>query len=258
MSVVTRYLQYLSEICAGTRKAPDGIDLHETDDLRRAMELQEAAEQMGIAPFVEACARQDGETVSPEELAAFDPQQLAEAVRQLASQAAPEEPGAQTAPQAEDVPARTEIRDIFEVFLDSVSLDDRLVQYLIDILRRGAKEEFRTLSHAAARTILEMDDFLTWLGNKELLADERERACAAICDAFLDRLWREGEKELAAALISGDETTFRIFRTEAPELVHLPEATYEWFCENYLDRYYPIRFFLRCSGVEFPKKRKEQ
>ena len=59
--------------------------------------------------------------------------------------------------------------------------------------------------------------------------------------------------ELAAALLSGDETTFRLFRTQAPELVHLPDATYEWYCKNYLDRYYPVRFILHHQGIEFPQ-----
>ena len=42
------------------------------------------------------------------------------------------------------------------------------------------------------------------------------------------------------------------FRTEAPELRHLPAATYEWYSKNYLDRDYPLRFILMCNGVEFP------
>ena len=63
----------------------------------------------------------------------------------------------------------------------------------------------------------------------------------------------EGEMELAAALLSGDETTFKLFRTQAPELVHLPDATYEWYCKNYLDRYYPVRFILHHQGIEFPQ-----
>ena len=63
--------------------------------------------------------------------------------------------------------------------------------------------------------------------------------------------------ELAAALLSGDETTFRLFRTEAPELVHLPAATWDWYCRNYLDRYYPVRFILRCNGVDVPSAGKE-
>ena len=76
-------------------------------------------------------------------------------------------------------------------------------------------------------------------------------------DACLTRLMAEGQTELAAALLSGDETTFRLFRTEAPELVHLPAATWDWYCRNYLDRYYPVRFILRCNGVDVPSAGKE-
>ena len=146
-----------------------------------------------------------------------------------------------------------EIRDIYEVFLDSVCLEDNLLSYLIDILKRGAQDEFQTLSHAAARTLLDMDEFLLWLGNKEAFAGPDERACAAIMDGCLNRLMQEGQRELAAALLSGDETTFKLFRTQAPELVHLPDATYEWYAQNYLDRYYPVRFILRMNGVVFPE-----
>ena len=157
------------------------------------------------------------------------------------------------APAAPQEPVRTETRDIFEIFLDSVCLDDDLLTYLIDILKRHAEPEFTKLSHAAARTELKLDDFLAWLGNMELLADEEEQACAAIMDKALHRLEQEGEMELAAALLSGDETTFKLFRTQAPELVHLPDATYEWYCKNYLDRYYPVRFILHHQGIEFPQ-----
>ena len=61
--------------------------------------------------------------------------------------------------------------------------------------------------------------------------------------------------ELLAALLSGDQHTFETFRCEAPELVHLPQATYEWYCRNYLDRDYPFRMLLRCNGVTFPDRK---
>ena len=58
--------------------------------------------------------------------------------------------------------------------------------------------------------------------------------------------------ELAAALLSGDETTFKLFRTEAPELVHPPDATYDWYSKTIPDRY-PLRFILQNQGIEFPQ-----
>ena len=72
-------------------------------------------------------------------------------------------------------------------------------------------------------------------------------------DKCLYRLEQEGELELIAALLSGDEKTFKLFRTQAPELVHLPDATYEWYCKHYLDRYYPVRFILHHQGIELPR-----
>ena len=47
-------------------------------------------------------------------------------------------------------------------------------------------------------------------------------------------------------------------RCEAPELRQLPVATYMWFEKNYLDRDYPLRFVLRCNGVQFPDTLKKE
>lgn len=250
MSLIPYYLQYLSEICEGTRKAPDGITLTEQDDLKKAMQLQTEIAKIGIPVFVRACAEADGTRIAQEEYDSFDPAELNAAIAQLAAASQPQEPETPETPQE---PVKTETRDIFEIFLDSVCLDDHLLTYLIDVLKRRAEPEFAKLSRAAARTELKLDDFLAWLGNMELLAGEDEQACAAIMDQCLHRLEREGELELIAALLSGDETTFKLFRTQAPELVHLPDATYAWYCKHYLDRYYPIRFILHHQGIEFPQ-----
>ena len=253
MTLLERYLNYLSQICEGSRKAPDGITLTKTGDMEKAIELQQQIAAIGIPEFVRLCAAQDGETIPEEELESFDPSQMLAALSNLeASQEGTEEQPQEEVPEELEAPVKSEIRDIYEVFLDSVCLEDNLLSYLIDIAKRGAKDEFQTLSHAAARTLLSLDEFLLWLGNKEALAGPDERACAAIMDAALTRLMQEGQRELAAALLSGDETTFKLFRTEAPELVHLPDATYEWYVQNYLDRYYPVRFIMKMNGVEFP------
>lgn len=71
----------------------------------------------------------------------------------------------------------------------------------------------------------------------------------------MERLRQEGRLELMAALLSGDRHTFESFRCEAPELVHLPQATYDWYCRNYLDRDYPFRMLLKCNGVTFPRRK---
>lgn len=250
MSLIPYYLQYLSEICEGTREAPAGIALTEQEDLKKAMQLQTEIAKMGIPAFVRACAAADGTEIPQEEYDSFDPAELNAAIAQLAAASQPQEQPEEDALQE---PVKTETRDIFEIFLDSVCLDDNLLTYLIDILKRRSEPEFAKLSHAAARTELKLDDFLAWLGNMELLADEDEQACAAIMDKCLYRLEQEGELELIAALLSGDEKTFKLFRTQAPELVHLPDATYEWYCKHYLDRYYPVRFILHHQGIELPR-----
>ena len=247
MTLLQYYLQFVAEICEGTRPLPDGITLTQTDEMRRAMELQAQIARLGIPAFVRMCAEESGIVIPEEEYASFDPAALAQALSRIP---APQE-DAET-PQEAAEPVKTEIRDIYEVFLDSVCLDDALLQYLIDVLKRRDAEGFRTLSHAAARTILDMDDFLAWLGNKELLAPVEERACVRILDGCFARLRQEGQLELLAALLAGDRTTFERFRCDAPELQHLPDATYDWFCQNYLDRYYPARFFMKFGGVEFP------
>ena len=247
MTLLQYYIRFLGEMLDGTRPLPEGMTLHETDEMRRAMELQAQIARLGIPAFVRMCAEESGIVIPEEEYASFDPAALAQALSRMPAQQAP----AETAQEAAE-PVKTEIRDIYEVFLDSVCLDDALLQYLIDVLKRRDAEGFRTLSHAAARTILDMDDFLAWLGNKELLAPVEERACVRILDGCFARLRQEGQLELLAALLSGDRTTFERFRCDAPELQHLPDATYDWFCKNYLDRYYPARFFMKFGGVEFP------
>ena len=189
MSLIPYYLQYLSEICEGTRQAPEGLALSEQDDLKKALQLQAGIAEMGIPAFVRACAAQDGTEIPQSDYDSFDPAELNAAIAQLAAAAQPQETQeAPAAPAAPQEPVRTETRDIFEIFLDSVCLDDDLLTYLIDILKRHAEPEFTKLSHAAARTELKLDDFLAWLGNMELLAGEEEQACAAIMDKALHRL----------------------------------------------------------------------
>ena len=62
MTLLERYLNYLSQICEGSRKAPDGITLTKTGDMEKAIELQQQIAAIGIPEFVRLCAAQDGET----------------------------------------------------------------------------------------------------------------------------------------------------------------------------------------------------
>ena len=135
MTLLERYLNYLSQICEGSRTPPEGILLTRTGDMEKAIELQQQIAGLGIPEFVKRCAAQDGEEIPEQELESFDASQMLSALTQMdAGEALP----AQEAPaeeKAQPEPVKTEIRDIYEVFLDSVCLEDNLLSYLIDILR---------------------------------------------------------------------------------------------------------------------------
>ena len=225
MTLFDYYLQYMTELWEGKRPAPEGITLPEGgDENARIQALGQQLQDMGMAAFVRACAAQDG-TELPEEL--------------FAEPAAPD-------PDAH--------KHAFEVFLDCIAMDDRLVQYLIDVLKRMDRKEFFKLSQITTKLDLDPEEFLYWLGRRETYADEEEQGCAAAMDHALLRLAEEGRLDVVAALLSGDRKTFETFRCEAPELMHAPIATFEWYEKNYLDRDYPIRIIMRLNGVEFPQR----
>ena len=94
-------------------------------------------------------------------------------------------------------------------------------------------KEFFKLSQITTKMDLDPEEFLFWLGNKELYGSEEEQACVAIMDGCMERLRQEKRLDVLAAL-------------------HLPDATFDWFCRNYLDRDYPIRVLMKCNGVVFP------
>ena len=247
MTLFDYYLQYMTELWEGKRPAPEGITLPEDgDESARIQSLGQQLQTMGMAAFVRACAAQDG-TVLPEELFSehVDPNGLAFFLRDPdAPEPAPEKP-AEPDPDAG--------KHAFEVFLDCIAMDDGLVQYLIDVLKRMDRKEFFKLSQITTKLDLDPEEFLYWLGRRELYAGEEEQACAAMMDHALLRLAEEGRLDVVAALLSGDQKTFEALRCEAPELVHAPVATYDWYARNYLDRDYPIRLIMRLNGVKFPQ-----
>ena len=247
MTLFDYYLQYMTEVWEGKRPAPEGITLPDSgDENARIQALGQQLQAMGMADFVRACAAQDG-TALPEELFSehVDPNGLEFFLRDPdAPEPAPEKPS-EPDPDAD--------KHAFEVFLDCIAMDDGLVQYLIDVLKRMDRKEFFKLSQITTKLDLDPEEFLYWLGRREAYAGEEERACAAVMDAALLRLANEGRLDVAAALLSGDQRTFETFRCEAPELVHLPAATFAWYEKNYLDRDYPIRLIMRLNGVKFPE-----
>lgn len=253
MEILQYFLQYFQELCEGRFPVPEGLTVTGADADARAEELQGQIAALGIPEFVRLCAAARGDVIDPAAFERYDPAALGALGGALAQGAQAEQPETENAPEEPEEPVKSEIRDIYEVFLDSVCLDDRLVEYLIDVVKRHDTEEFKKLSHAAARTLLDMDEFLLWLGNKQWLAPPEEQDCVQIMDACLERLAGEGQRELLAALLSGDEQTFCRFRCDAPELRQLPQATFEWYSTYYLDRYYPVRFLMKCNGVKFPE-----
>lgn len=246
MTLFDYYLQYMTQVWEGKRPAPEGITLPEDgDENARIQALGRQLQAMGMAGFVRACAAQDG-TVLPEELFSehVDPNGLEFFLRDPdAPEAAPERPA---------TPDPDANKHAFEVFLDCIAMDDGLVQYLIDVLKRMDRAEFFKLSQITTKLDLDPEEFLYWLAHRQDYAGEDERACAAVMDAVLLRLAEEGRLDVVAALLSGDRKTFETFRCEAPELVHLPAATYDWYAQHYLDRDYPIRLIMRLNGVKFP------
>ena len=239
MTLFDYYLQYMTEVWEGKRPAPEGITLPEDgDESTRIQALGQQLQAMGMAAFVRACAAQDGDAL-PEE---------------LFTESAPV-PDAPPAPQADAAPSEPDPdagKHAFEVFLDCIAMDDGLVQYLIDVLKRMDRAEFFKLSQITTKLDLDPEEFLYWLGRRETYADEEEQGCAAAMDHALLRLADEGRLDVVAALLSGDRKTFEALRCEAPELVHLPAATYDWYARHYLDRDYPIRLIMRLNGVQFP------
>lgn len=249
MTLFDYYLQYMTELWEGKRPAPEGITLPEgVDESARIQALGRQLQTMGMAHFVRACAAQDG-TELPEELFTESGDLGGFQAFLQNVDAAPDEP----APQPDDQPDRDADKHAFEVFLDCIAMDDGLVQYLIDVLKRMDRKEFFKLSQITTKLDLDPEEFLYWLGHREDYAGEEERACAALMDAVLLRLAEEKRLDVLAALLSGDQKTFEALRCEAPELLHIPAATFEWYETHYLDRDYPIRLIMRLNGVQFPE-----
>lgn len=249
MTLFDYYLQYMTELWEGKRPAPEGITLPEGgDESARIQALGQQLQTMGMAHFVRACAAQDG-TELPDELFTESGDLGSFQAFLQNVDAAPDEP----APQPDDQPDRDADKHAFEVFLDCIAMDDGLVQYLIDVLKRMDRKEFFKLSQITTKLDLDPEEFLYWLGHREDYAGEEERACAALMDAVLLRLAEEKRLDVLAALLSGDQKTFEALRCEAPELIHIPAATFEWYETHYLDRDYPIRLIMRLNGVQFPE-----
>lgn len=258
MKVPEYYMTLLQELSEGTRKPPEGISLSQQEPLPRAIELQQQIQGMGLPEFLRRCAAQDGTELDEDELEALKPENLLAALARdpAPTQTPPEALEDLEGPKEPDPPVIEEPddpRSVYSVLLDCCSLDEDLLRYLIDVLQRNADKEFQKLALVTTRKAFPPEALLEWLAGLESRATREELICSAVMDACLDRLASEDQKELMAALLSGDRKTFELFRCEAPELVHLPQATFEWYAEKYLDHYYSIRYLIRFNGIRLPE-----
>lgn len=252
MTLFDHYLEYMTQLLEGRRSPPEGITLPEGDVTEKAASLSRQLQQMGATAFVRACAHQDGVTLPEEIYRQADDTTSLQQLLQSAAQQAPVQEASPAEEPSETAPDPDAGKHAFEVFLDCVALDDGLVQYLMEVLQKRDWKEFYKLSQITTKLDLDPEEFLYWLSHRELYAGEEEQACAAMMDHALLRLAEENRMEVVAALLSGDQKTFETFRCEAPELVHVPAATFDWYAKNYLDRDYPIRLIMRLNGVKFP------
>lgn len=256
MKLADYYLRYCEAVGEGALAAPEGIALTENESLRRAAELQTQIAAMGVPEFVRRCAALEGADIPQALYDAFCPEELMQA---LTGQADAEQSESEPAETGDDKLTPPQIdepdgpRSAYEVLLDCCFLDEKLLVYLIDVCKRGADEEFQRLALVTTRKAFTLHDFLYWFAGRAQRASRDELICTTIIDACLDRLAAEGQRELIAALLCGDRKTFELFRCDAPELMHLPDATYEWFEENYLRGFYPMRYMLKFNGVQFPE-----
>ena len=270
MNVIERYFTYIQQINEGLRPVPEGFTLTQEDPLKKATELQAQITEIGVPAFVSLCAAQDGEVIDPQELADFRQEDLLAVLQAMlvssedpgaspsqdpSPEVSQEEPDDSAPPQIEEPDGP---RSVYEVLIDCCSLDEKLMYYLIDVLKRRAEEEFQKLALVTTRKAFTQGDFLYWYGTKEHRGPREELICVTLMDACFDRLARDGQVELIAALLSGDRTTFELFRCDAPELVHLPEATYEWFEVHYLQGLYPLRYMLKFNGITMPTEERKE
>lgn len=256
MNLSEYYLKYLQEVGEGSLPAPEGLTLEQAEPLARAAELQNRIREMGIVEFVRRCACAEGVEIPEEVYEAFCEQELIDTMNNLlAAQEAPEErPEEDAGPQPPQIQEPDGPRSVYEVLLDCCCLEENLFYYLLDILKRNAEEEFQKLALVTTRKAFTQQDFLYWLATREQRGSEEELVCVTVMDACFDRLAAQQETELIAALISGDQRTFELFRCEAPELCHLPDATFDWYERNYLEKDYPIRYMIKHNGIPLPKE----
>ena len=158
MSVWEYYLQYLQRICEGSYAPPAPITVEGADEMARMMSLQKQVMEMGIPAFVRLCAEADGVEIAQSVYDAFDPDEMTRVISAAMAQSAQQQDEAEELPaQAEEEEEREPEpeRHAFEVFLDCICLDENLISYLIDVLKREDWAAFYKLSQITTRMDLD-------------------------------------------------------------------------------------------------------
>ena len=87
MTLFEYYIDYMTRVCEGALPTPAGIALTETDEMRRAMELQQQISALVIPAFVKACAAAAGDEIPQEAYDTFSMEDMLSAAHALANQA---------------------------------------------------------------------------------------------------------------------------------------------------------------------------
>ena len=167
MELCEHYLHYMSALCKGTMPAPPELALTADTTEERAAQLQSALKDLSVPDFVRLCAKSAGDELDEAIFDHFSEEDFSRALLQTLTAAAEPEEVEEKPPAAESTPDPDAGKHAFEVFCDCVELDEQLVAYLIDILKRGDKAAFYKLSQVTTQLDLDPREFLYWLAHRE-------------------------------------------------------------------------------------------
>ena len=156
MELCERYLHYMSALCEGTMPAPPELALTVDTTEERAAQLQSALKDLSVPDFVRLCAKSAGDELDEAIFDHFSEEDFSRALLQMLTAAAEPEEVEEKPPAAESTTDPDAGKHAFEVFCDCVELDEQLVAYLIDILKRGDKAAFYKLSQVTTQLDLDI------------------------------------------------------------------------------------------------------
>lgn len=147
----------------------------------------------------------------------------------------------------------------FEVFCDCIALDEQLVAYLIDVLKRQDRTAFYKLSQVTTHLDLDPREFLYWLSHREDYGSTDERACALIMDACFTRLYEEQQGELLGALLSGRPADLRAFpHGRRPSCAKFPPQPTNGTVATISTATIRCGLFYDATALHFPTRRRRR